>query len=282
MKLSIITDEFTQDLDTAIWFVKEMGLDGVELRTIDSLPLEKQSEERLLEIHDILAKENIAVCDIAGSFYKCRYEDRQSEIEKLRRLIKAAHILHSPYIRCFGFLSEDAPSLSQIVEAFEEPLKLAEENGIMLLLEADPSVTTTNHGMLKDLIEAIHHPCLGAIYDPGNDLYDPLHEIPYPDGWEQIAPYVKHIHIKDAVLDETGPHCVKFSEGQVDFDSILKTLVKADYDGYLSLECHYRKDRELSETEMKLPGGASFSDGGLEACMESAIALKEALERIES
>ncbi len=280
MKLSVITDEFTQDLSTAVWFVKETGLDGVELRTIDSLPMEKLSVERLRKIKSVLADENIAVPDIAGSFYKCRYEDREGEMEKLSRLIEAAKILECPYIRCFGFLSEGAPSLSKIVEAFEKPLRMAEENGILLLLEADPSVTTTNHAMLRELIEAIGHTSLGAIYDPGNDIYDPQGEVPFPDGWRSIAPYVRHIHIKDAVKEDTGPACVKFGTGQVDFAGILNTLAKTHYDGYLSLECHYRKDRKLSDQEMKLPGGASFSDGGLEACMESALSLKEALERI--
>ena len=280
MKLSVITDEFTQDLMTAVWFVKETGLDGMELRTIDSLPMEKLSAERLKEIRHVLTAEHIAVSDIAGSFYKCRYDSREGEMEKLSRLLEAARILECPYIRCFGFLSEGAPSLDKIVKAFEKPLQMAEENGISLLLEADPSVTTTNHAMLRELIKAIGHNSLGAIYDPGNDIYDPQGEVPFPDGWQAVAPYVRHIHIKDAIKEASGPVCVRFGTGLVDFTSILKTLVKTRYDGYLSLECHYRKDRKLSDQEMKLPGGASFSDGGLEACMESALSLKEALERI--
>ncbi len=270
---SIITDEFTQDLTTAISFAHTYGLEGLELRTLDNLPMESQGTKRLKEIASILKSEGLVVSDLAGSFNKCLYKDRQNEPEKFRRLLEAAEILESPFIRCFGFIEDDSVTKDMIAEAYKEPLEEAQQSGKLLLLEADPSVTTTNHRQLAELIEYIDHPCLKAIYDPGNDIYDPKGEIPYPDGYKAIQSHIAHVHIKDAVLGVNGAECVRIGTGLVDYPSLLKALSENGYDGFFSLETHYRSGRMISESQMQLPGGASFSEGGLLACEESMTSL---------
>ena len=156
---------------------------------------------------------------------------------------------------------------------------LLKDAGKQLLLESDPSVMTTNHRALRHLLDTINQPeWIGAIFDPGNDIYDPQGETPYPDGFLQIQPYVKHIHIKDAVLTPEGPTCVCIGTGQVDYAGILDALLASGYNGYLSLENHYRKGRTIDEAQMKRPGGADFSDGGAEAAAESMAALQRMLK----
>ena len=278
MKTSIITDEMTQDLSVAVSFAHAYSLSGLELRTIDDLPLEKLSERRLREIRHILGEEGLCVCDIAGSFYKCRYSKREGEIEKLKRLIEAAYLLEAPSIRCFAFLSEEPVSLEAIADAYQKPLAMMTDAGKKLLLEADPSVMTTNHKALATLIDLLQDPAIGAIYDPGNDLYDPEGEIPYPDGFEAVKRHITHIHIKDAVRTENGSECVKIGSGSVGYDALMPALIRSGYDGFLSLETHYRAGRKISDSQMKLPGGSSFSEGGLAACEESMEALNRLLE----
>ena len=85
MKLSIITDEMTQDLGEAIRFAQTFHLNGLELRTIDGQPLEALSEKRLAEIRHICHEEGLEICNLASSFFKCSYsqDQREKEIEKL-------------------------------------------------------------------------------------------------------------------------------------------------------------------------------------------------------
>ncbi|MCI8632668.1 MAG: sugar phosphate isomerase/epimerase [Lachnospiraceae bacterium] len=277
MKLSIITDEITQDLSAAIRFAKAYHLQGVELRTVDNQPLEAFSEQRLKQMHAKLRQADLEVSNIAGSFYKCTYEQREAELDKLKRLMEAAHILGCSTIRGFAFFQEAHLCAEQIKEAFEVPVKLLEKEGMRLLLEADPSVFTTNHRQLRELLDFLHSPQLGAIYDPGNDIYDPQGECPYPQGWEAVAPYVAHIHIKDAVMGPEGPQCVRIGSGLVDYAGICQALTRCGYAGYLSLETHYRKGQAISEELMRLPGGNEFSEGGLEAAAESMEALQHLL-----
>ncbi|MBO4886848.1 MAG: sugar phosphate isomerase/epimerase [Firmicutes bacterium] len=281
MRLSVITDEFTQDLSEAIRFAKEYDLDALELRTIDDLPIEQLSENRLCEIGSLIHEAGLSVCNLAGSFGKCLYRDRENEKEKLEKLIRAAKILDVSYIRGFGFFSEDGPSIEEAAKALVDPVKRLEQEGITLLLEADPSVTTTNHRALRKLIERIDRPNVGAIYDPGNDIWDPQGEKPFPDGWNEVKTSTRHIHIKDARMTKDGAQAVKVGSGEVDFPSILKAVRDSGYEGFLSLETHYRVQGDLSEEQMKTPGGAAFSSGGWQACRESMEALKNFLKITE-
>lgn len=285
MKLSIITDEMTQDLEAAIRFAKAYHLQGLELRTVENQPLEALSAHRLREMRKMLDEEGLEVSNIAGSFFKCEYAIARAglfreETDKLKRLLEAADILGCRTIRGFAFFQNKNLTSAQIKEAFQEPLELLKKADKKLLLESDPSVYTTNHSQLRRLLDEIASPQLGAIYDPGNDIYDPEKETPYPDGWHQIEPYVGHIHIKDAVIGPNGPECVCIGTGLVDYEGICEMLAASGYAGYLSLETHYRKGRAaISEAMMRLPGGSAFSDGGLEAAAESAEALQALLQR---
>lgn len=47
MKISFITDEFTQNLDEAITFALDNGLQGVELRSVDDRALQDFSLEEI-------------------------------------------------------------------------------------------------------------------------------------------------------------------------------------------------------------------------------------------
>ena len=124
--------------------------------------------------------------------------------------------------------------MGEIAEQFREPLRLLESRGLTLLLESDPSVYTTNHQLLARLLDALDSPAAGAIFDPGNDIFDERGEVPYPDG----------------------------------------------YQGYCSLETHYRLGARISEELMRLPQGSGFSDGGMAATGESALALEQLLKEV--
>ena len=70
---------------------------------------------------------------------------------------------------------------------------------------------------------------MGAIFDPGNDVYDELGEVPYPDGYNCVKGYIRHVHIKDAVKNAAGePECVKIGTGLVRYPE-LYNLTPAEF-----------------------------------------------------
>lgn len=288
MKLSIITDEVTQSFTEALDFAVSHRLQGVELRSVEGVAIDAVKERELKEYRKRLDDQGLVTCNLAASFYKCNLEDRAAvseNLEKLRRLCEAADILGCGTIRGFAFFRADGREASyrEIAGLFQEPCAILEENHKRLLLESDPSVYTYNHKRLAELIREISHPRIGAIYDPGNDIYDLTEkERPFPEGYEAIHPYLAHIHIKDAVRAEgCEPECVKIGDGLVDYRGLLRRLRRDGYDGWLSLETHYRKNAVISEEMMRLPGGAEFSAGGREAGAESIEALRLLMREAE-
>lgn len=282
MKLSFITDEATQRFEEAVAFARRLGLAGLELRSVEDQPIDRIPRDTLRAWRKRLDGEGLAVPCLSGSFFKCGFgEDEGPELEKLARLCDAAELLDCRLIRGFAFFRPEAgalppETLAPRLEKLGETLK---SRGLRLLLEADPSVNTTNHASLAALLERLDGAAFGAIYDPGNDLYDPLREIPYPNGYEAIRPYLAHVHVKDAVYGADGaPVCVAPGRGLVGWAAVLGRLTKDGYEGWLSLETHYRKNVVLTEEQMRLPQGSAFTAGGLEATEESALALAGLLE----
>lgn len=283
MKISFITDEATQNLEEAIALAKACHLDGLELRSVEDTPIDMASREQLTRWKKQLDSAGLGVSNLAGSFFKCAPRDWAPEMDKLERLCDAADILECDTIRGFAFFApESGPAITkEILDAFVPAVERLHRRGKRLLLEADPSVNTTNHAALAALLEQLDDPAFGAIFDPGNDLYDPLRERPYPDGYQAILPYVVHVHIKDAVYTAGGePECVRIGDGLVNYPAVLAALAGDGYDGWLSLETHYRKNVVLTEEQMRLPQGSAFSLGGMAAMEESIQALQELLAEV--
>lgn len=280
MKLGIITDEVTQDIKQAVAFAKKHNLDGVELRSVDDMDIDQIQLNQVKEIKKIIEDANLEICNLSSSFFKCSIDSRQEyldNMEKLKRLIERAHILNCSSIRGFSFFQSGSfdDRLDEIVEKFQEPIQIINSEGISLLLEADPSVFATNCTKLAKLLSSINHKAVNAIYDPGNDIYDPDCERPYPEGFNAIAPFIRHVHIKDAKIINGRPESVKVGTGSVPYKEIFKALSSIGYDGYVVLETHYRPHAQIPEELLKRPGGSLFSYNGDIASEESIVELKK-------
>ncbi len=288
MKRSFLTDEATQDFSAALDFAERFGFDGVELRSVENVPIDRIPLDTARAYKKALDARGLAVSDLASSFFKCSLDDREAVAEnlrKLRRLCDLAELFGCPYIRGFAFFKGPGERLEdrmgEIAEQFREPLRLLGSRGLTLLLESDPSVYTTNHQLLARLLDALDSPAAGAIFDPGNDIFDERGEVPYPDGYGYIRKYIRHVHIKDAVKNAAGePECVKVGAGLVRYPELLAALKADGYQGYCSLETHYRLGARISEELMRLPQGSGFSDGGMAATGESALALEQLLKEV--
>ena len=288
MKLSFITDEVTQDFATVLAFAGTYGFDGVELRSVEDIPIDRIPLSKAEAYQAAFREKGLAVSNLASSFYKCGLEDEDAVREnlgKLERLCDLADVFGCETIRGFTFFKGPGETLEarqdDILRRFEEPVRILEKRGKTLLLESDPSVYTTNHELLARFLKALDAPQVAAIFDPGNDIYDERGEVPYPDGYGFVKQYIRHVHIKDAVKSSAGePECVKIGTGLVRYPQLLAALKADGYEGFCSLETHYRVGVHISEELMRLPQGSSFSQGGMEATAESTLALKELLKGV--
>ena len=93
-KLSVITDEVSQDLDVVAKFADRFGLDGVEIRTVwNKSP--QDLVDKVDDIKGILNKYDLKVSAIASPFFKADIENER-EYEEHIEILKSCLLYTSP------------------------------------------------------------------------------------------------------------------------------------------------------------------------------------------
>ncbi len=273
-RLGVITDEVSQDLETALQFAKKYGLAAVELRSVWGKDPFEYEKEDVLGMKTLLDAYDMPVCSISAPFFKCSYDDKEqvkAHLAGFARCIEWAKLLGAKIIRGFDFWARpDAPvSLAERARMYERPAVLAQKAGITIALEYDPSVHSVNCKTLAELVNAIDHPNVGALYDPGNDLYSPKFEVPYPDGFSYLKDCFVHLHIKDAIYNGGDTIPTPVGKGEVDYAGLFTELKARGYDGYVVLETHYKPVGRIAKDVLRQPKGDAISFMGVEASSES-------------
>jgi len=285
-KLSVITDEVSQDLETVAKFANRFGLDGIEIRTLwNRNP--QDLVDKVNEIREILAKYELRVSAIASPFFKANIdsdEEYRKHLKILENCINLAKSLDTNIIRGFTFWRKGSFNeyLEKILEKFQKPLEIIESEEVLLGIENEPSTFVGNGKELALFFDHLGSKNVKALWDPGNDIWDPNRETPYPDGYRFVKDKIIHVHIKDGIRKgvDGKPTCVAFGEGEVDYRGQLKALQEDEYRGYLSLETHWRPGKQLSEELISKPGGEEFSSLGeyaSEICMRNLLRMLSSL-----
>lgn len=281
-KKGVITDEISQDLQVACDLAKKYGLDGVEIRSVWDRGPHKLDDADIAKIQEITKAAGLEVCGISAPFFKCDI-DNDAEIKEqyeiLDRCVALAQKLSAPFVRGFTFWSkgEFDEYFDRIVAHLQDAAKHIEGTGITLVIEMDPSVFANDAARVAKIVAAVDRENVRGLFDPGNLIWNPNYETPYPDAYEIMKPYIAHVHVKDADIINGKPDAVKVGTGRVDFKGLFRRLIDDGYQGYIVLETHYRLAGEISEELLALPGGAAFSDGAFSATDESLAALCDML-----
>ncbi|MFW6097571.1 MAG: sugar phosphate isomerase/epimerase family protein, partial [Chloroflexota bacterium] len=85
------------------------------------------------------------------------------------------------------------------------------------------------------IVQAVDHPALGINWDPGN-AYE-AGDRPFPNGYEAVRPYLRHVHFKDVYRLDDGSHHYAVN-GDIDWEGQISALRADGYGGYISVETH--------------------------------------------
>lgn len=275
MRLSIITDEITQDLDHALDVCEELGVRTVELRAVEGRNVVSHDSAGLMRIKTTLDARGLAVCAIASPFLKCHLHGdagpagathgadpttREDQWDILERSFRVADLLGAPLVRTFSFwrLPVPASARDEILDVLAEATRRTEAAGLTLGLENEHACNIGTGAESAWYLARIPSPALGMIWDPGNEAA--LGSTPYPDGYEQVRGRIAHLHVKDCAADRTWG---VVGSGVIDWVGQLRRVAADGYTGPISLETHY-----------------ATSDGGPEAASrESLAALRHLCEQ---
>jgi sugar phosphate isomerase/epimerase len=286
-KLSVISDEVSQDLRDLIAFAREFSLDGLEIRTLFN---KKPHElvELASSIRSSLRREGLEVSAVASPVFKSNIDDEaeyRQHLNIFKRCVELAKTLDTDIIRVFTFWKRDSIErvVDKIVELYQPLIDVAKSEGVILGVENEPSTYASNGLRVSKFLRKIGSKTVRVVWDPGNDIWDPEGEIPYPDGYNNVRNSVVHVHVKDGVRKGPGGshEFTPIGEGEVNYREQLKALAFDNYVGYLSLETHWRPKVKLDESKVLMPGGAEYSNLGLEAsriCMRNLVNILRELE----
>jgi len=268
MKLAVFTDEVSQDLDTAIRLAVRHRLDGVEIRTVWSKPVQHLTAEEVGRIRRALDEHGLSVAAIASPVFKCELDDdaaNQEHLDYLRNCIRIGRELGTDIIRVFTFWKHgpSQPIWGRIKRRFREAVPMAEEAGVVLGVENEHTTYCATAAETKQFVTEIGSPAVRAVWDPCNEVYADEGVTPYPDAYEMVKPFIAHVHVKDGARDpKTGiARVTPVGDGDVDWKGQLRDLLASHYEGYASLETHWRP-KALPENSLSQPGGEGFSESG--------------------
>ncbi len=280
-KLCVITDEISQDLERVIQVCKEYDVEGLEPRTVWDKALFELTDEDARRIKQLADDNGMKIMSLASPFFKCDLGDKEqydTHIGYLKRFAELCHMWDCKIIRGFTFWKTGPAEqvMQQIIDAYEEPIRILEENDLYIGIENESSTHIATAAEAEQLYKKINHPRIRAIWDPANEVYAENGELPFPDAWERMKPWMIHFHVKDAVKDPSAPdgaRSVPVGEGgYIDYPGQFQALIDMGYEGAASLETHWRIQTEIEGDLLQKPGGSAFSAGGEEAsriCLEN-------------
>jgi L-ribulose-5-phosphate 3-epimerase len=281
-RLAVINDEVSQDLERVCAVAREYRLQAVELRTVWEKNVHELTDAEVAEARRLTEAHGLSICAIASPFYKCRLTggEPQQHLEILRRCLEIAHAWGVKIVRGFGFWETGHTDRiwPEMVGHYFEPARLAADAGITLAVENEAATSLRTARLLAQFLAEVRAPSVRALWDPANEVYAVGDgETPYPDAFRRVEPWMVHVHIKDARLDDAGkPICVRIGDGSIDWTGQLRALIESGYEGYVSLETHWRPTAELDDDLLNRPGGSAFSEQGEVAsriCLERWAAL---------
>lgn len=133
-----------------------------------------------------------------------------------------------------GFLDHSDPeNKNKFYERINLIADEAESKNVTFLIETGQESADD----LKTFLETLDHPNIGINYDPANMiLYNKDNPL---DSLKILAPWIKHIHIKDAIRTknegEWGEEVV-WGNGEVGGKKFIDALNKINYQGSLAIE----------------------------------------------
>lgn len=141
----------------------------------------------------------------------------------------------------FGQGLTEAEAVLIIKERLVEPLRLAEDLGVRLLLEPHGKLTTSIDGMER-LLDACDSPALGVNMDTGNSWLggaDPVAMV------ERLGSRIEHVHWKDlgeewvskrGTQHGCGMATIPLGEGVIDIEGVISALKRTGFAGHTTLE----------------------------------------------
>jgi sugar phosphate isomerase/epimerase len=277
MRISLITDEISADLETAIEIGASWGVRDFELRTVGDDRVPNLPDYQRSCLKELLEEYQARVIAISPGLFKCPFPGksrsrfsiqamdhalyqkwhtakdlvRYHQEELLPKALQYAIEIGAKIVVIFSFERDDPANIAapdEIVEILQDAAVQAEHLGLELAIEVENGFWADSGQHTCDLLSRVNRPGLGVNWDPGNAFE--AGDVPYPTGYQAIRDYLKHLHFKDVVCLENGQYEYAI-QGEIDWAGQIEALVYDGYAGHISIETHMRPKVKSAELALE-------------------------------
>lgn len=267
MKLAVIGDEVSQELDDVLRLCAHHGFRGLEVRSAwNRAPLQLTRNDCRRIVHAVRAA-GMEVAAFSTPALKSALPRTAAERARVRevlaRSLERAAWLEAPLARVFSFYHEGTPDpLAAAAEMRSALDGCPPPAGCRLMVENGMRTNNPDARETVRLLEALGGVGPGVLWDPGNAWFSGWDRQPFADQYALLREHIVHVHVKDPI---GGDRYTRLGDGEVDWPGIVNRLAADGFGGWVSLETHWRPNRVLTAAERDDPFGDGFSAGGYEA-----------------
>jgi sugar phosphate isomerase/epimerase len=187
------------------------------------------------------------------TFVSASAEERQANLDELRRYADLAAELGATYVRTFlGELPKGIQPDSSIYENISDCLNIVAEHtsssGVMIAIE--PHDDFVRSSTVIPILRRIQHPALRVIWDIGNAFSageDPA------EGFVLLKDRLAYVQVKDGTRFGSDWQLCSLGQGNVPLDQAFELLFAHKYQGAFSVEWEYAWHPELDPPGVALP-----------------------------
>lgn len=239
------------------------GISGIDFRGIASeiditrLPL---FNAELPETLRVLSEKNLRLpCFNLSTTLVTPDEERwQDFIEETTRAARLAQQTPTKYLRVFGgAVPKDMTRQAgrDLARAhLEQVCDIAHQHGCLIVLETHDDWSTSEQ--IFELIDGLPPERVGVLWDFEHSV---SHGESIDAAAHALAPYIKHVHIKDSVPDENGRNKpTLLGDGVMPIKEAVAALNRIAYSGWYTLETEKRWRADAPEPEQSIPQFAAY------------------------
>jgi sugar phosphate isomerase/epimerase len=274
MKIGVICDGISRDLNHALTVMDEFDLEYAELQFVGDKEVGDHSQKEIKNIKKLLSGYGKPVSCLsrhifAGMTIANRPGDELhiKHMDALKRVIEMAHDVDSPLVRIMTSKKEQIlwgqngaekwnvahGAWDTLPPLIAPAVDFAKSAGKILVVETGNGTMVNSNYTARLLIDELNaKDTLKVLWDPGNNCW--CHETAFPDGYDEVKNgYLGHIHIKDVFVDTPRAKLEvrQMGQGQLagHFEPISNALKADHYNGVVSFESVYH------------PGNGDFEQG---------------------
>lgn len=224
---------FPEMLETA----RRYGYAGLELRAGSGHAHGAELTAASGQLAAIRAESEAAGIPVVGLALSLKLADpTRPAAEEAKAGLRLAARIGAPLIRVFGGAVPDGCSREEatahLIGTLREIAPFAEEEGVAVCLEThdawyDPDT-------VAEVMEAVSHPRIGVVWDVMHTLRQGGRTPDY--AFRRLRPWIRHVHIHDGSLSPGKVQFRPMGEGEIDHAEVVRLLLAAGYDGYISGE----------------------------------------------